>query len=66
MFVELENRFEALHRKFRNGLEWINTNWSRPDICQHVQIFENKVLEPMDQAWLKLSESERKLFMECI
>lgn len=54
--------FEALYRKFIDGVRWLNQT-AKEKRGEHVQRFEKEIIEPMDKAWLELPERERKEYL---
>ena len=63
---EYESRFEVLHKKFVEAVRWINKNFKSSDIKKHIEAFEEKVSQPMDLAWEKLTDSQKQLFFNQI
>lgn len=64
MFKVLKNDFHFLFRKFREGVPWINRTLAQHGevlwVRQHIERFEREVIAPMDEAWTRMTEEQKR------
>lgn len=54
--------FGILFKKFKNGVDLLSGMKRTPFYARELKRFNKEIVEPMDMAWLRLSQVERDGF----